>query len=113
MEVRGKDLSERLDSTLKRRATHHAEEAGQGLEGPVHVAVLGLRLDVGDGLAGVDAELAELFQAPPGVAHEPLLKGPAVEALEDHLAHFQEENLIPGRGGHRLILCHVFEFLSR
>ena len=67
---------------------HHAEETGQRLEGPVHVAVLGLRLDIGDGLAGVDAELAELFQAPPGVAHEPLLKGPAVEALEDHLAHF-------------------------
>lgn len=95
MEVRGKDLSERLGLDLEAPAAmrvvvevglgrlqnglrgllaglgtgkaHHAEETGQGLEGPVHFAVLGLWLDIGDGLAGVDAELAELLQAPPAL----------------------------------------------
>ena len=77
---------------------HHPEQAGEGGEGPVHVAPGLLGLHVGDGLAGVDAELAVLLQPAAGVAHEPLLKGAAVEALEDHLSHLEQKDLIAHRG---------------
>ena len=76
---------------------HRPEQAAEGFKGPVQVTAGLLGLHVGDGLAGVNAELAVWLQPATGVAHEALLEGPAVEALEDHLAHFQQKDFLSHR----------------
>ena len=91
---------------------HHAEEVLQGLKGAVHVAVQALGLHVSNGLAGVDAELAVLLQTAAGVGHEAVLEVVAVQALQDHLAHFHQDDLVTHGRGVVLHMCHKEEFLS-
>ena len=46
------------------------------------------------GYNNVDLKAAALFQPPPDVGDKPVLKGAAVEALEDHLAQLEENDLV-------------------
>ena len=75
---------------------HNAEHLPAGGVGPVQIAVLLLGLHVDGALLGVDPEAAAAGQAAADVAGQLVLKGAAVEALEDHLAQLQQNNLIHG-----------------
>ncbi len=57
-----------------------------------HVVSLGLHVD--GALADIDLEAAVVAQTAADVAHQLVLKGPAVEALQDDLAQLEQENLL-------------------
>ena len=72
----------------------NAEHLAAGVPGGLHIAVLSLGLHVDGALADIDLEAAVVAQAAADVAHQLVLKGPAVEALQDHLSQLEQENLL-------------------
>ena len=64
----------------------HAEDLPGGGVGRLHVTGVRGGLGVDGALADVDLEAAAGFQAAGHVGHQPVLKGTAVQALEDNLA---------------------------
>ena len=72
----------------------HAEHLAAGGKGALHVALVILRLHVDGALAHQHPEIAEAADAAADVVHELVLEGFAVEALQDHLAQLQKEDLI-------------------
>ena len=78
-----------------------AEDLLHGLEGGGGVALVGERLNVGNGLPGVNFEMAQALEPPLGVLHELLLKAVAVQALEHQLAQLQQNDLSHKRNSFR------------
>ena len=65
-----------------------------GGEGALQVAVLILGLHVNRTLLGVNVEAAVVLEPAADVGIELVLEAPAVEALEDHLAQLQQNDLV-------------------
>ena len=71
-----------------------AEHLLAGVPGALQVARVSLGLHVDGALADIDLKAAVVAQTAADVAHQLVLKGPAVEALQDHLAKLEQENLL-------------------
>ena len=71
-----------------------AEYLPAGGEGALQVAVLILGLHVNRTLLGVNVEAAVVLEPAADVGIELVLEAPAVEALEDHLAQLQQNDLV-------------------
>ena len=85
---------------------HHTEDLPGGSVGRLHVAGVRGGLGVDGALTDVDLEAAAGFQAAGRVGHQPVLKGAAVLALEDHLAQLEQEHFILPHG----IILRKFQF---
>ena len=71
-----------------------AEDLLAGGVGLVHVAAVGLGLHIDGALPGVYLKFAAVLEAAADIAHELVLEGVAVEALEDHLPQLEENDVV-------------------
>ena len=71
-----------------------AEHLPGGGVGRLHVAAVRGGLHVNGALADIDLEAAAVFQPPSNVGDELILKEPAVQTLQDHLAQLQQQHFI-------------------
>ena len=87
------DLVLVLGAGLGPAHSHRPEHLAHGLPGALKVGVFVQGLHVGGGLAGIHLKRTVFFQPPLGVAHQFLLKAPAVQALEHHFSLLEQDDL--------------------
>jgi len=76
----------------------NAEHLAAGVPGGLHIAVLSLGLHVDGALPEGALEAAAVFHPAADVGQQLVLKGLAILSLQDHLAQFQQKDLLRGRG---------------